>query len=137
MKKIKLGCILTVLSLMLSFGIVPTCPLAGIGNDSTVITVEAVSIGKQNALKQAKSYLSCMAFSKKGLIEQLKFEGYTTAQAKYAVNHCKVSWKKQAVKKAKSYLKSSAFSKSGLLDQLKYEGFTTVQAKYGVKKAYK
>lgn len=93
--------------------------------------------GQRNAKKKAKSYLSFMSFSRKGLIEQLKFEGFSTKDAKYGVDALKVNWNKQAVKKAKSYLSYSSFSKSGLYDQLIFEGFTASQANYGVKKAYK
>lgn len=99
----------------------------------TQTSVNAATTGQKEALGEAKSYLSFMAFSKKGLIKQLKYEGYSTKEAKYAVKHCKANWKKQAKKMAKSYLKSSSFSKKRLKKQLKYEGFTNVQANYGVK----
>lgn len=96
-------------------------------------TPKPVPIGCQNALSKAEDYLDYSAFSKKGLIDQLKYEGYSTKEAKYAVNHVKVNWKEQAAKKAKDYMDYSSFSKSGLIDQLKYEGFTDAQARYGAK----
>lgn len=99
-------------------------------------TPKPVSAGCLNALDAAESYLDYDAFSKKGLIKQLKFEGYSSKEAKYAVNHVDVSWKEQAVKMAESYMDYSSFSKSGLIKQLRYEGFTKKQAEYGVKKAY-
>ena len=68
---------------------------------------------------------------------QLKYEGFTTKEAKYAANNCNANWKDQAYKKATSYLESQSFSKSGLIKQLEYEGFTNSQAKYGANKAYK
>ena len=98
------------------------------------ISASAASYGEQNAARTAKLYLLSGAFSKKGLIKQLKFEGYTGKEAKYAVNHCGASWKKQAVKGAKAYLRSGSFSKKGLIKQLKYEGYTSKEAAYGVKK---
>lgn len=91
---------------------------------------------QKNALKKAESYLKYSAFSYSGLIEQLEYEGYSTEDATYAVDHCGADWKEQAVKKAKSYLKYSSFSKSGLIDQLEYEGFTYEQAVYGAEQAY-
>lgn len=97
-------------------------------------TPKPVPIGCQNALDKAEDYLDFMAFSKKGLIKQLKYEGYTTKEAKYAVNHVSVSWKEQAAKKAQNYMDTMSFSKSRLIDQLKYEGFTEKQARYGAKK---
>lgn len=96
-------------------------------------TPKPVSIGCQNALSKAEDYLDYMAFSKKGLIKQLKYEGYTTKEANYAVNHVSVSWKEQAAKAAQNYIDTMSFSKSGLIDQLKYEGFTQKQAEYGTK----
>ena len=72
------------------------------------ISASAASYGEQNAARTAKLYLLSGAFSKKGLIKQLKFEGYTGKEAKYAVNHCGASWKKQAVKGAKAYLQPFA-----------------------------
>jgi hypothetical protein len=73
-----------------------------------------------------------MAFSKKGLIEQLVYEGYDNATATLAVNSLTgVDWKQQAALSGASYLESQGFSRSGLIDQLKYEGFTTAEATYG------
>lgn len=40
--------------------------------------------------------------SRKGLIEQLEFEGYTTEDATFAVDYLNVDWKEQAEKKPKS-----------------------------------
>lgn len=89
--------------------------------------------GEQNALARAQDYLEYMAFSRSGLIDQLEYEGYTTSEATYAVDHCGADWNEQAAKKAKEYLDYSSFSRSGLIDQLEYEGFTQAQAEYGVK----
>ncbi len=41
---------------------------------------------KKQAVKKAKEYLKFSAFSKKQLYQQLIFEGFTKAQAKYGVN---------------------------------------------------
>lgn len=84
--------------------------------------------GEQNALKKAQSYLSSMAFSRSGLIKQLEYEGYTSSEAEYAVNHCNADWNEQAIIKAEKYLDIMAFSRKGLIEQLEYEGFTHEQA---------
>lgn len=98
------------------------------------ITAQAkTSLGKSNALRRALSYLDYTPFSKSGLIKQLKFEGFSSSEAKYAVKNCGANWNKQSVSKAKQYLETTAFSKSGLIKQLKFEGFTSKQAKHGVK----
>ena len=94
-------------------------------------TFEPVSIEYSNALRKAHAYLDYSAFSYKGLIEQLEYEGYSHAASKYAADNCGANWKEEAAKKAKSYLSFTAFSRKGLIEQLKYEGFTHKQAVYG------
>lgn len=104
--------------------------------ENTKITV-TYSLGKEptvsqkNAVRKAESYLSFSAFSRKGLIEQLEFEGFSNADAVYGVDNVGADWNEQAVKKAKSYLSFSAFSRKGLIEQLEFEGFTHAQAVYG------
>lgn len=93
--------------------------------------VESVTIGQKNALKSAEMYLSVSAFSYSGLVKQLKYEGYTAEEARYAVDNCGADWNEQAAKSAKAYLKVSSFSRQGLIDQLIYEGFLHSQAEYG------
>ncbi len=95
--------------------------------------IENATIGEKNALDKAKSYLDYTAFSKEGLIEQLEYEGFTNAEAKFGADNCGANWNEQAAKKAKQYMDYSSFSKQGLIDQLEYEGFTSEQAEYGAK----
>ena len=90
------------------------------------------SVSQQNALRSAKSYLDFSAFSYKGLIEQLEYEGFSSDDAIYAADNCGADWKEQAVKQAESYLSFSSFSRSDLVEQLEYEGFTHEEAEYGV-----
>ena len=92
---------------------------------------ESVSVSKLQAVKKAKSYLNATSFSYKGLVEQLEYEKFTSAQAKYGVDNCGADWYKQAEKKAASYMKVSSFSRKSLIEQLEYEGFTADQAKHG------
>ncbi len=89
------------------------------------------TMGQKNALEQAKRYLSISAFSYSGLIDQLKYEGYTAEEATYGADNCGADWNEQAARQAKSYMKLMSFSRQGLIDQLKYEGFTQAQAEYG------
>jgi hypothetical protein len=103
---------------------------------SLTSSVQASTAGQRNALHSAQSYLRVSAFSKSGLVKQLKYEHFSSSDARWAVNHVHVSWNAQAVKSAKAYLKISSFSRQGLIDQLEYEGFTPSQAAYGVSKAY-
>lgn len=91
-----------------------------------------VSKGQENALKQAKSYLSHSAFSYNELVEQLEFEKYSHDEAVYGADNCGADWNAEALEQAKSYISHSAFSYSELYDQLIYEQFTADQAQYGV-----
>ena len=45
------------------------------------------SKAQKNAVGTAKSYLSFTAFSRQGLIEQLEYEGYSTALATFSAGH--------------------------------------------------
>lgn len=91
-----------------------------------------VTAAQENALQSAADYLDTSSFSRKGLIEQLKFEGYSTSDATYAADNVGADWNEQAAKSARDYLDTSSFSRSGLIDQLRFEGFTLEQATYGV-----
>jgi hypothetical protein len=88
--------------------------------------------GQANARASSESYLDNMAFSRSGLIKQLKFEGFSKADATYAVDAVDPNWNKQAAKSAKTYMDNQSFSASGLQDQLEFEGFTAAQVAYGV-----
>ncbi len=94
---------------------------------------EAVS--QQNALESAQECLSFSAFSRKGLINQLEYEGFSTEDATWAVDNVNADWNEQAAKSAKEHLNFPSFSHSGLVDQLTYDGFTPEQAEYGVSQA--
>ena len=90
--------------------------------------------GQQNARESAESYLDISAFSRTGLIKQLKFEGYSEKDATYGVDAQKADWMKQAAASGENYLEMSSFSRDGLVQQLKFEGFTQEQAEFGAKK---
>lgn len=91
-------------------------------------------VSQQNAVRAAENYLSMMPFSYKGLIQQLTVgEGYSTADATFAVNSITVDWNAQAAKAAQNYLDMMAFSHDGLIQQLIVgDGYTPAQAAYGV-----
>lgn len=91
-----------------------------------------LTASQQQAVRLAQQYLQYSSFSRIGLIEQLEYEKFSTADATFAVDYLKVDWNRQAVLTAEDYLEYSAFSRIGLIDQLEYEGFTTAQATYGV-----
>lgn len=91
----------------------------------------ASTVSQHNAVRAAEDYLDYTAFSRQGLIQQLEYEDFSTADATFAVDNITVDWNEQAAKAAKAYLDYSAFSRGGLIEQLEYEGFTPAQAVYG------
>jgi hypothetical protein len=103
----------------------------------------AATAGQRNALESAQSYLRMGGFSEQGLIDQLTSsagEGFSQADARYAVNHAGADWNEQAVQKAQSYLDMGGFSRPSLMEQLTSsagEGFTQAQAQYAVDKVYR
>ena len=102
------------------------------GNPSPTPTTAPVTTGENNALRAAKDYLNITAFSYTGLINQLKYDGYSDSEAKYGADNCGANWKGQAARAAKQYLDITSFSRSSLIDQLIYEGYTQEEAEYGV-----
>jgi len=93
---------------------------------------DSATLGEKNAAKSALAYLAYMPFSYSGLVEQLKFEGYTHEEAVYGVDKCGADWNEQAALMAEDYLNYSSFSRTELIAQLEFEGFTRQQAEYGV-----
>lgn len=96
---------------------------------------------QMNALQSAQSYLSMgSGFSEKGLLGQLTStaaDGYSKADAEWAVKNSGADWNAQALEAAKGYLDSGGgMSEKGLLDQLTSSagsGFTQAQAEYAIK----
>ncbi|WP_051750421.1 Ltp family lipoprotein [Phycicoccus jejuensis] len=94
----------------------------------------SLTLAQENAKGTAESYLDMSGFSKKSLMEQLKFEGYKKSDIEAAMATMKVDWNAEAVESAQSYLDMTNFSRSGLIEQLEFEGYTSKQANYAVKK---
>lgn len=91
-----------------------------------------LTMGQKQAVGKGEDYLSFAAFSRKGLIDQLIFEGFSEADATFAVDYIAPDWKEQAAKKAQDYIDMTSFSRQGLIDQLVFEGFSQAEAEYGV-----
>ena len=98
--------------------------------------IPASPASQRNAVAKAQDYLSFSSFSRKGLIQQLMYDGFSQGDATYAVDSITVDWNEQAALKATDYLSFSSFSEQGLVQQLVYDGFTPSQAAYGVAVAY-
>jgi hypothetical protein len=96
-----------------------------------VAEAPAATTSQVNAVKKAQSYLEYSGFSRKGLIKQLAFEGFSNADATYGADHAGASWTAEAEQKAQSYMDYSSFSRVSLIKQLKFEGFTADEAAHG------
>jgi hypothetical protein len=92
-----------------------------------------LTVAQENAKGSAEDYLDMSGFSKKGLIEQLKFEGYKSKDIDAALATMRINWNAEAAESAESYVSMSHFSHKSLTEQLEFEGFTSKQAAYGVK----
>jgi hypothetical protein len=97
----------------------------------SVTPARASATNHTQAVRVARSYLQYQGFSFLGLVDQLKFEGFSTSDARYGASHVGANWFKQAVRVAKSYLAYQGFSYKGLVEQLEFEKFTPAQAAYG------
>ena len=104
---------------------------------STKSSTKGPTAEQKNAIGAAQDYLSVSAFSRTGLIHQLSSaagDGYSKADASYAVDSLNIDYDKQAVKAAKDYLSVSHFSHQELIQQLESssgDGYTHAQAVYG------
>ena len=110
----------------------PALATSATNSVATAPTSGPSSVSRDNAREMALDYLDYSAFSRTGLIKQLKYEGFSTADATYGADATHANWYRQAARMAADYLDYSSFSRRGLIAQLKYEGFTTSQATYGV-----
>lgn len=95
---------------------------------------DSTTIGKRNAKKSAKSYISALALSRTQMIEQLEFEGYTTEEATYGADNCGADWNVEAAECAENLLDVMGMSRSQLAEQLEFVGFTDEQIEYALEK---
>lgn len=142
MRKCTIAILITVALGLLGCGAGEVAEVGATGREERVAAsapaesaTKKMSAEEQNAVESAQTYLDTTAFSRTGLIKQLKFEGYSTKAATKAVDSLNINFKEQAAKHAQTYLDTSSFSRSGLIKQLKFEGYTEAQAAYGVSKA--
>ncbi len=99
----------------------------------SVTVAHATPMNRAQAVRAAKEYLQVKAFSLRGLVSQLKYDGFSTSDATYGARHSGANWLKEAVRAAKEYLEVKAFSFSGMVEQLEYDGFTHAQAVHGAR----
>lgn len=90
------------------------------------------TLAQQNAISKAQDYLEYQGFSRDGLIGQLEYEGYSTADATFGADNSGADWNAEAAEKAKSYMEYQSFSRQGLYDQMAYEKFTDAQIQFAL-----
>ena len=73
---------------------------------------------QENARKKATDYLALSAFSRKGLIKQLVFEGFTQEEATYGADSLTVDWNEQATKKPRNTSPTRPSRNEALLNNL-------------------
>ncbi|GAB3945431.1 hypothetical protein GCM10028828_15860 [Corynebacterium tapiri] len=89
-------------------------------------------------MREAKSYIKLMNFSKAELMDQLTSEyggQYPVDAAQYAVDNVGADWKEEALEAAKSYQELMGMSDAALYDQLTSEygnQFTAEEAQYAI-----
>ena len=91
----------------------------------------------ENAIESAEAYNKVLSYSKKGIIEKLKYEGFSEDIAECAVKSINANWKENCVRSAYSYLDLFSFSKKELIHQLDYDGFTPEEIDYAMNQIYK
>jgi len=122
-------------------GNAPTSPPdLATGNGTANVPGTQMTASQQQAVTSAQGYLTDgQGFSYKGLLDQLTSqygEGFSQADAKFAIGYLHPDWNAQAVIAAKGYLSDGqGFSRQSLISQLDspYGGqFTYDQAVYAV-----
>lgn len=108
---------------------------------SSAPAAPSMTVAQQQAVDAAQEYLSMgSGFSYESLLSQLTSssgDGFSQADAKFAINYLHPDWDAQAVDAAKGYMAMGGFSAASLEQQLTSsygDGFTTSQAEYAVKK---
>ena len=91
----------------------------------------------ENAIESAEAYSNVFAYSKKELIEQLKYDGFSEDIAECAAKSINANWKENCVRSAYSYLDLFSSSKKELIHQLDYDGFTPEEIDYAMDQIYK
>ena len=96
------------------------------------VSIPRATPGRAAAIEAARAYLSSRTMSRIRLLEQLDFDGYSSADSEYAIATLNPDWNEEAYQAAGGHIFAGAFSRIALLYQLDYEGFTVAQAEYGI-----
>jgi hypothetical protein len=89
--------------------------------------------GQTQAIRAARHLLQRRGFSRTGLVHRLQHDGFSTAKARYAVNHIRVDWGDQAIRAARDH---GLFSQPDVARALRRMKFTPAQVDYAVATAF-
>jgi hypothetical protein len=95
---------------------------------------------RKPALKKAEDYLSRLILSKARLIKQLKNEGFTEDEARYAADNVNVDWATNAVESAEEWMRGEHdnYSEDNLTWFLKmWEEYTDEEVAHAVAKTWR
>lgn len=101
-------------------------------DSSTEIADPTITIGQENALDKATSYIEFSDFSQHSLRKQLEFEGFTSEEIDYALEYVPADYEQEASDRALAYYTTQSLSRTGVRNQLEYEGFTNEQIEYAI-----
>ena len=108
------------------------------GNAASTKRVDAVKYSEADqAVAMAREYLSHMAFSRKGLREQLEYEGFSSETASRAVKAVYSDENGNCLRCARNYMQHMTFSKAGLRGQLEYEGYSAAAINYAIGEVFR
>lgn len=96
------------------------------------VSVPEQTLGRAAAIEAARAYLLARTMSRIRLLEQLDFDGFSSADSEYAIAILNPDWNEEALQSAAGHILVGAFSRIALLYQLDFEGFTVAQAEYGI-----
>ena len=112
---------------------------ATVGKESAfcMVTVnKSMSIGEQDALNEARDYISALGISKTRLTDYLIDDGFTESEAAYGVDNCGADWDQEALQKARSYMSVLGPSKDDLERYLLGDGFVDSEVEYAVNASF-
>ena len=98
----------------------------------TTVPVTAEVNTRQQALTFANTYRKQAAVSRSQMIDQMKKNGFSEADAIYAANHSGADWNIQAFKAAKNLAAGNNISREELKNALRSAGFSDSQVSYAV-----
>lgn len=94
--------------------------------------VKMMGPDRQAVVDEAQLLVDDWNLSQSKLVEELKKDGHSHADAEFAAKEVRADWNLEASGAAEDALNYSAFSEQGLIEFLEFGGFTQEQAEFAV-----